>query len=226
MAYRHVASRTRSSARCAGTSGRGRLRPARRVRADAARQSLRRGRHRPRYDAVGIDPRAPDDAHYQRIEFERAELPRQVDAVVASTSLHHVADPAQVIDRITNTLRSGGALVVVEWGWEKFDQQTAEWCFERLGPDGEAGWLHRRRDEWLASGHEWPSYVRGWAERERLHPGEVLVRLLDERLERRLLTHGPYFFADLAGTTEDDEQTAIDAGHIQPTRIDYVGTRR
>src|SRR6266566_6284074 len=85
-----------------------------------------------RYDAVGIDPQAPDAAHYQRIEFERAELPRQVDAVVASTSLHHVADPAQVIDRITNTLRSGGALVVVEWGWEKFDQQTAEWCFERL----------------------------------------------------------------------------------------------
>src|SRR6266581_1844168 len=148
-----------------------------------------------RYDAVGIDPRAPDDAHYQRIEFERAELPRQVDAVV-----------------------------VVEWGWEKFDQQTAEWCFKRLGPDGEAGWLHRRRDEWLASGHEWPSYVRGWAEREGLHPGDVLVRLLDDRLERRLLTHRPYFFADLAGTTEDDEQTAIDAGHIQPTRIDYVGT--
>ena len=179
-----------------------------------------------RYEAVGIDPRAPDDAHYQRIEFERAELPRQVDAFVASTSLRHVADPAQAIDRITNTVRSGGALVVVEWGWEKFDQQTAEWCFKRLGPDGEAGWLHRRRDEWLASGHEWPSYVRGWAERERLHPGEVLVRLLDERLERRLLTHGPYFFADLAGTSEDDEQTAIDAGHIQPTRIDYVGTRR
>jgi len=54
----------------------------------------------------------------------------------------------------------------------------------------------------------------------------VLVRLLDERLERRLLTRGPYFFADLAGATEDDEQTAIDAGHIHATRIDYVGTRR
>ncbi len=67
-----------------------------------------------RYDAVGIDPRAPDDAHYQRIEFERAELPRQVDAFVASTSLHHVADPAQAIDRITNTVRSGGAVVVIE----------------------------------------------------------------------------------------------------------------
>jgi hypothetical protein len=45
------------------------------------------------YDA-GIDPQAPDDAHYQPIEFERAEPPHQVDAVIASTSLHHVADPA------------------------------------------------------------------------------------------------------------------------------------
>ena len=24
------------------------------------------------YDAVGVDPRAPDQAHYQRVEFERA----------------------------------------------------------------------------------------------------------------------------------------------------------
>jgi hypothetical protein len=35
-----------------------------------------------------------DDAHYQPIEFERAVPPHQVDAVIASTSLHHVADPA------------------------------------------------------------------------------------------------------------------------------------
>ena len=45
------------------------------------------------YDAVGIDPQAPDDAHYQPIEFERAELPHQIDAVIGSTSLHHVAHP-------------------------------------------------------------------------------------------------------------------------------------
>ena len=177
------------------------------------------------YDAVGIDPQAPDDAHYQPIEFERAELPHQVDAVIASTSLHHVADPAQVIDRITSTLTSGGALVVVEWAWERFDEQTAAWCFKRLGPDDQAGWLHRRRNEWLASGQDWPRYLRDWAERDRLHPGELLLRLLDERLARQLLTHGPYFFPDLVNTTEADEQTAIHAGQIQPTRIDYVGTR-
>jgi SAM-dependent methyltransferase len=87
------------------------------------------------YDAVGIDPQAPEQPHYRRIEFERAELAPQVDAVVASTSLHHVADPTDVIDRITSTLTSGGTVVIVEWAWEKFDEQTAAWCFKRLGRD-------------------------------------------------------------------------------------------
>jgi SAM-dependent methyltransferase len=177
------------------------------------------------YDAVGIDPRAPGEAHYQRVEFERAELPRQVDAFVASTSLHHIADPAQVIDRMTSILASGGAVIVLEWAWEKVDEPTAKWCFKRLGPDDEPGWLHRRRDEWLASGQEWPNYLREWAEREGLHSGHTLVRLLNERLERQLLRYGPYLFPDLPGITEAQEQAAIDAGEIQASRIDYVGTR-
>jgi len=75
-------------------------------------------------------------------------------------------------------------------------------CFKRLGPDDQAGWLHRRRNEWLASGHDWLRYLRDWAERDRIHPGELLLRLLDERLERQLLTHGPYFFPDLVEWSE------------------------
>jgi hypothetical protein len=62
--------------------------------------------------------------------------------------------------------------------------------------------------------------------RDGIHPGEVLLRLLDERFERRLLMYGPNFFPDLVDTTEADEQTAIDDALIQSTRIDYVGTRR
>src|SRR6266511_500768 len=142
-----VATRSRPAPCAACARGRHRLWPTRRLRADPARPRLRRRRHRP----AGTRGTA-----LLRIEFERAELPPH-DAVVASTSLHHVADPAAVIDRITSTLASGGAVVVVEWAWERFDEQTAAWCFERLGPDNEAGWLHRRRDEWLASGREWPS---------------------------------------------------------------------
>jgi SAM-dependent methyltransferase len=98
------------------------------------------------YKALGIDPEAPpDEEHYRRVEFERAELVQDLDAVVASTSLHHVADPAEVLDRITTTLAGGGTLVVVEWAWEDFDEATADWCFPRLGPDETRGWLHPLR---------------------------------------------------------------------------------
>jgi SAM-dependent methyltransferase len=177
------------------------------------------------YDAIGIDPQAPTGADYQRVEFESALLPEQLEAVVASTSLHHVADPARVIDRITTALTRGGRLVVVEWAWEEFDGETADWCFTRLGPDDEAGWLHHRRDEWLASGLQWPKYLRDWAERERLHRGDELVRLLNERLRREFLERGPYFFPDLADTTAAEEQAVIDAGVIKATRIDWAGSR-
>jgi SAM-dependent methyltransferase len=177
------------------------------------------------YDAFGIDPQAPDEPAYHRRAFESAAFRRPLDAVVASTSLHHVADPAAVIDAITTALSSRGTLLVIEWAWEDFDAETAAWCFDRLGPDGESGWLHRRRDEWLTSRRDWSTYIRAWAKRERLHRGGALLSLLDARLERRLLARGPYFFRDLADTSEADEQAAIDAGHVRATRIDYVGAK-
>ena len=177
------------------------------------------------YDAEGIDPKAPEEPHYQPVEFEEAELPQKPDAFVASTSLHHVLDPAIVIDRMTSALSSGGVVVVVEWAWETFDTETAECVLRAPRPGRRAGWLHRRREEWLASEQEWPIFLRAWADGHGLHPGETVVRLLDERLERRYLGHGPYFFPNLADTTEAEEQAAIDAGRIRPMRIDYVGAR-
>jgi SAM-dependent methyltransferase len=125
------------------------------------------------YEALGVDPKAPDEADYRRVAFEQAELVQDVDAVVASTSLHHVADPAEVLDRVASILPGGGTLVMVEWAWEDFDEATAAWCFQRLGPDEEAGWLHHRRDEWVASGQSWSAYERAWAEDERLHSAKV-----------------------------------------------------
>jgi SAM-dependent methyltransferase len=179
--------------------------------------------HSSGYDALGVDPEAPDEERYRRIEFERAELGQAVDAVVASTSLHHVADPAEVLDRIATTLAGAGTLIVVEWAWEEFDEATADWCFQRLGPGEEAGWLHRRRDEWVASGQPWSAYLRAWAEGERLYSANTLLRLLDERFQRAHLARGPYFFPDLARATEGDERAAIEAGEIRATRVDYVG---
>jgi len=172
------------------------------------------------YDALGVDPQAPDGASYRRIQFERSELPDDADAIVASLSLHHVADPAAVLDRIAGALRPGGSLVVVEWDWERFDEASARWCFERLDHE-EEGWLHRTRDRWLASGLPWGTYLPGMAAEHGLHSARTLIDRLDERFERRRLERGAYFFAELAQTSEADELEAIAAGQINALRIDY-----
>ncbi len=176
------------------------------------------------YGAIGIDPHAPAEKSYLRSEFETAELPERVDAVVACTSLHHVADPAFVVDRIGQALAGDGVVVVVEWDWTEFDEATARWCFERLGSDDENGWLRRRRDGWAESGKGWDAYFREWADTAELHSARALVRLLDERFDRTYLAHGPFAFPELAGTSEADEEDAIRRGTIRATRIDYVAT--
>jgi hypothetical protein len=117
--------------------------------------------------------------------------------------------------------------VVVEWARERFDEATARWCFDRLPqPPDEHDWLQRHQDQWRASGLSWDGYCRGWAEQEGLHAGQDIVRELDARFDPRLLAYGPYFFTNLAGISDNDEQAAIDAGEIQANRIAYVGRRR
>lgn len=176
------------------------------------------------YDAVGVDPEAPQAPGYHRTEFQHYHPSQSVDAVIACTSLHHVDDLATVLDRIASALVIGGVLVVVEWAWELFDEPTAHWCFARL-PD-EPGWLHARRDEWLVSGQLWDAYCQTWAQREGLHTGERMLRELDARFARQLCAYGPYFCSDLASTTEEEEQDAVDREHIRATRFNYVGRRR
>lgn len=178
------------------------------------------------YDASGVDPEAPEGPWYHQVEFERYEMPGPAGVVVACTSLHHVADLGEVLNLAAASLVAGGSLVVVEWARERLDEATAQWCFDRLPQPADGhGWLRQRRDEWCVSGLAWDDYCRTWAEEEGLHAGQDIVRELDARFDPQLLAYGPYFFPDLAGTSEEDEQAAIDAGKIQANRIAYVGRR-
>jgi SAM-dependent methyltransferase len=181
------------------------------------------------YAATGIDPNAPEGAAYLQAEFESYDPPRPPAAVVASTSLHHVADLDVVLDRVAAALKPDGRVVVIEWAIESFDEPTARWCFGRLpapGPDDEHNWLRHRQDEWLASGQPWPEYIAGWRAAEGLHRGQAILRGLDARFSRRSCDYGPYFFPDLDQVTEAGEQAAIDTGQIRATRIRYAGILR
>jgi SAM-dependent methyltransferase len=209
------------------------------------------------YLATGIDPEAPAGPSYRQLEFESYEAPGPVDAVVASTSLHHVADLAVVLDQVKALLVPDGRVVIVEWAHERFDEATARWCFARLPEPGEHqaplpepgehqarlpepgehqarlpepgedhSWLQHRRAAWRESGLPWADYLRSWAQAEGLHSGQDILAALGPRFDSEPVTYGPYFFMDLAGTSEADEQAAIDAGLIQANRIRYAGRPR
>jgi SAM-dependent methyltransferase len=199
------------------------------------------------YQATGIDPEAPAGSSYRQVEFESYEAPGPVNAIVASASLHHVADLAVVLDQVKALLVPDGRLVIVEWAHERFDEATARWCFARLPGSAEHparlpehgmhparlpasgedhSWLVHRRAEWRESGQPWADYLRSWTQAEGLHTGQDILAALDPRFDPESVTYGPYFFADLAGTSEADEQAAIDAGLIQANRIRYAGRPR
>jgi SAM-dependent methyltransferase len=177
------------------------------------------------YDAIGVDPEAPAGPEYEQIEFEQHSPTEPADALVASVSLHHVADLDDVLGRINSMLKPGATLVIIEWAHERFDEPTARWCFDRLGATGHS-WLQHHYERWQESGLGWDEYFASWIQDEHLHPGADIIRALETRFETQSVSEGPYLFADLDGVTNEDEQAAIDAGQIQPGCLRYVGQRR
>jgi SAM-dependent methyltransferase len=178
------------------------------------------------YQALGIDPEAPEGASFRRVELERSALPRRIDVAVASTSLHHVEDPGVVLDILLERLSPDGVMIVIEWDWEQFNEATAQWCFDRLGHPGSSEWLRHLQEEWSMSGMRWDDYLRSWIAQEGLHSAGAMLGALRSRLDEHLCGRGPYFFPELTGITEADEQRAIDAGVVRATRLDFVGVPR
>jgi SAM-dependent methyltransferase len=174
------------------------------------------------YVALGIDPVAPEGNDYRGSEFEDTDPIPGLQAVIACTSLLHVTDPAEVLDKVATALGPGGVVIVVEWDWEGFDEATARWCFERLASEPES-WLHHRRDERRDSRQAWEHHLRGWAGDHGLHGAQQLLAELDRRFERVLCSRGPYFFPELYDTSEADEIEAINPRRIRAVRVDYVG---
>jgi len=176
------------------------------------------------YDAVGVDPEAPEGSSYAREAFEA--VPRAgFAAVVASMSLHHVDDVDVVLDHVVDAMVAGGVVVVLEWDWTKFEQAAAQWCFARLAdraPTETVGWLRRHRDLAASSGRAWDDYVREWAEGHGLHSGPVMRSALDRRFECVTQHPIPYFFSELV-VEAPDEAEAMAAGGLPASAFRYVG---
>ena len=187
--------------------------PARVLEVGCGEGELARALARAGHSVTAIDPRAPEGPLFRRVSIEGFSDPGPFDCVVAILSLHHVGDLGGALDKIAALLREGGALIVVEFAWDRLEAATAEWAMERLpaaSPSGHTSWLERRR--------------RGWAE-EGFHDSRRMRGELQRRFAERRFEWVPYLYADLAdGVSEADERAAIEAGTIDATGFRYVGT--
>jgi SAM-dependent methyltransferase len=175
------------------------------------------------HDAFGIDPRAPEGDQYARTTVEDYRV-GGYDAVVASTSLHHVPVLARAVRAIADLLRPGGLLLVIEWDWQRFDTRTAEWCSRRVAL--EQSWLTPLLQSSVPGAADWDAAVTRWAEDRGLHSGAAIARDLADHFDVAEAGDGPYFFPDLPQTSAEDEQRAIDRGEVRANCRYLTGRRR
>lgn len=178
------------------------------------------------YEAIGVDPQAPDGPAYRQVPFEEYESPSVLDAVVSVQALHHLANLDAAFERVDRMLSRDAVLVIVEWAWERIDEATARWLFARVPAGTSSGWAGELRGDWQASGLPWPDYRDRWAREHGLHGWRAVESALVNRFDTVLLEDAPSLFGDVAEISEETERAAIAAGEITTTGMHWVGRRR
>ena len=137
------------------------------------------------YDALGVDPRAPEGPRYRQCDFR--DVDGEFDAVVAGRVLHHLQPLDEALDRIAAL---APLLVVDEFAWDIIDRRAA-------GRGTRRSTGSRRR---LAQG---PPTLDEWRRQHPdLHPHDVLLDGLRARYDERTLEWVPYFHRWLGGDVE------------------------
>jgi SAM-dependent methyltransferase len=108
------------------------------------------------HSVTATDPHAPvprpereeEGPDFRRVGIEGFSESGPFDHVVAVLSLHHVEDLSGAVEEIAGLLAAGGSLVVVEFAWDRMDEDTARWAARRLPEThspGHASWLEHCR---------------------------------------------------------------------------------
>ena len=160
------------------------------------------------YRVLAIDPNAPDGPIFRRVRLEELDEPGPFDAVVASSSLHHIHDLGAGLDRFRALLIPDGRLLLDDFGWDLVDPPTAAW----LGEQAQVA-----PEDLLA---RWNGEHAG------LHGYEGMRRELDLRFEQLLLTREPYLYRTSYRADEAEERALIGDGTIAAIGFRYVGHPR
>jgi len=145
--------------------------PARVLEVGCGEGGLARALARAGHFVTAIDPRAPEGPIFRRVRLEELSEAGPFDYVVASLSLHHIEDLGRALDKVANLLQAGGALVVVEFAWDRFEEAATAWVLEHLpavAPPSEGpsrlqrccrGWARGSRGARVPA----EAYFSGWA---------------------------------------------------------------
>jgi SAM-dependent methyltransferase len=166
------------------------------------------------YEVLAIDPAAPqDEGIFRRIKLEELDEEELFHAVVAVRTLHHITDLDPALDRIRDHLRPGGVLVLEELGWDRLDEETAEWLYEQQAERPAS--LDDFRREWED-------------EHVGLHGYEAMRAELDSRFRQRFFSWEPFLYKYLEdrATGESLERGLIEADAIRAIGWRYVGEPR
>jgi SAM-dependent methyltransferase len=166
------------------------------------------------YLVTAIDPRAPEGGIFRRERLEEFDVDRPFDAIVASLSLHHVADLGVAVDKIAGLLEPGGLLLLDEFAREDFVGETARWYHDE----------RRERDpDGLPA--DFDVFVERWhSDHDDVHPFEDLRAALGTRFSEQVCERAPYLYDyHLDDSLEPRERKLIETGAIEPIGVRYVG---
>ena len=164
------------------------------------------------YDALGVDPNAPEGARFRRSSF--TEIEGEFEAIVAGRVLHHVRPLGEGLDRLAEL---GPMLLVDEFAKELIDPAAEDWY------EGQYRLL-------AAAGAEPPgppSLVEWRGRHPDLHPEAVLLEALRARYEERAFERVPYLHRWLDGpSSEALEETLTSVGAFPAIGWRWAGVRR
>jgi SAM-dependent methyltransferase len=183
------------------------------------------------YESVGIDPDAPEGPHFRKTRLEDLSEDEVYDAVLAVVSLHHIHDLPAGVKRLHALCSDDGQSIIIEFGWDRFQDGTLEWCIPRLPAresDEEMTWLSRLVTSWLEEKRANPDYtaaahMQAWAEQEGIHSSSQLLNALEAAFETSHFEWIPYLFEDLQPGAESEEADAINDRVIDPVGFLVVG---